>query len=226
MRIRYLSKLFFIGRFDAMQRMCLPPITEYAKDRESNEPLKVLEVGCGTGRLMTFIRDNLPLDAKCTALDLSPYYLDAARENDEYWRTYRVEEEMRKGNYVDGDEIAPLRLVHANAEDLPFESETFDIAVCAMMYHELPQKSRSIVSSEMARVLKKGGMLVFMDYLQKGDRPMLDVTLTPAAADSWNEPFLANYRSDNLPTHFSEGGLTPLTKIFRSFAKCLVFVKP
>ncbi len=220
------AETFFIGRYDAMQRMCLPPITEYAKDRESNEPLKVLEVGCGTGRLMTFIRDNLPLDAKCTALDLSPYYLDAARENDEYWRTYRREEEMRKENYVDGDEIAPLNLVHANAEDLPFESETFDIAVCAIMYHELPQKSRSMVSAEMARVLKKGGMLVFMDATQIGDRPMLDVTMTPASADSWNEPFFANYVSDNLPTHFLEEGLTPLTKIIRGNVKCLVFVKP
>lgn len=34
------------------------------------KPRKVLEIACGTGRFMTFVQDNLPLDAECTALYL------------------------------------------------------------------------------------------------------------------------------------------------------------
>lgn len=31
---------------------------------------------------MTFVRDNLPLDSEYTAVELSPFYLDSARQND------------------------------------------------------------------------------------------------------------------------------------------------
>ena len=43
---------------------------------------------CGTGRFATFIRDNHP-SAEVTCVDLSPFYLAAARENDAYWRKSR-----------------------------------------------------------------------------------------------------------------------------------------
>jgi ubiquinone/menaquinone biosynthesis C-methylase UbiE len=46
-----------------------------------------LEVAGGTGRVMTFFRDNYPkIDA--TFLELSPYYLEEARKNDARYRTY------------------------------------------------------------------------------------------------------------------------------------------
>lgn len=218
------TETLFLGRQDAMQRTSLPPIVKYAKEKVSNEePLKILEVACGTGRFMTFIRDNLPLNAECTAVDLSPYYLDAARDNDAYWRKYRREEESRKGNAMSKDGIKPLRLIQAQAEDLPFQDESFDIVVCVYLYHELPQEIRSKASAEMARVLKQNGLLVFTDSIQRGDRPMLDKGL--AQFENMNEPFYVNYCGDNLPDHFLKEGLTPLTKSVRSTTKSLSFLK-
>ena len=97
-RVQMCMKTLFLGRQDAMQRTSLSPIVKYANDRVSKgEPLKVLEVACGTGRFMTFIRDNLPLNSECTAVDLSPYYLDAARDNDAYWRKMRLQDERLIG---------------------------------------------------------------------------------------------------------------------------------
>ena len=75
------KETLFLGRQDAMQRTSLPPIIELSKEftasstrQQQQRPMRVLEVACGTGRFMTFVRDNLPLDTEYTALDLSPFY--------------------------------------------------------------------------------------------------------------------------------------------------------
>ena len=39
------------------------------EDGDVTRPLKVLEVACGTGRFLTFARDNLPLNTEFTAVD-------------------------------------------------------------------------------------------------------------------------------------------------------------
>ena len=80
------TETLFIGRQDAMQRLSLPAITRFAKERGSSSGagLAALEVGCGTGRFMTFVRDNLP-EMDVTYSDLSPFYLEKARENNKYW---------------------------------------------------------------------------------------------------------------------------------------------
>jgi len=52
--------------------------------KADGEGARLLEVGCGTGRFLTFVRDNYPKMA-VTGLDLSPFYLMEARKNSEYW---------------------------------------------------------------------------------------------------------------------------------------------
>lgn len=50
----------------------------------SGEGLKILEVGAGTGRFSAFMRDNYPY-ATLTVSELSPFYLEKAREELQYW---------------------------------------------------------------------------------------------------------------------------------------------
>jgi ubiquinone/menaquinone biosynthesis C-methylase UbiE len=50
--------------------------------------LRFLEVGAGTGRLATFVRDNYR-QADVTVTELSPFYLERARENNAYWHRQR-----------------------------------------------------------------------------------------------------------------------------------------
>jgi ubiquinone/menaquinone biosynthesis C-methylase UbiE len=45
----------------------------------------MLEVGAGTGRFATFLRDNYPY-ATLTVSDLSPFYLEEACNNMRYWQ--------------------------------------------------------------------------------------------------------------------------------------------
>ena len=218
------TETLFLGRQDAMQRSALGPIIDYSKtfqmksSSNDGEPLKVLEVACGTGRFMTFIRDGLPLDTECTAVDLSPFYLDKARDNDAYYR----KEACRKQN-LDRDTIQPLRLVQANAEELPFEDESFDVVVCVYLYHELPREARANVSAEMSRVLKKGGLLSFADSIQRGDRPALDAYI--GNFEKMNEPYYVDYTEDDLPGQFMKEGLKPMDKSVRSTTKSLSFIK-
>eukprot|EP00986_Skeletonema_menzelii_P021390 scaffold34360_cov177-Skeletonema_menzelii.AAC.2 len=212
------TETLFLGRQDAMQRLSLAPLVQYSKLRkDKSKPMKILEVACGTGRFMTFIRDNLP-DTECTAVDLSPFYLDKARDNDTYWRKTR-----RQADNLDKNDIKPLRLVQANAEKLPFEEGSFDAVVCVYLYHELPREARAKASAEMSRVLKKDGLLVLTDSIQRGDRPILDANI--GNFEKMNEPYYVDYTQDNLPAHFMKEGLKPMEKTVRSTTKSLTFLK-
>ena len=107
-----------------MQRLSLQPLAALkAADGSARAP-RVLEVACGTGRFATFIRDNHP-SAELTLVDLSPFYLEAARENDEYWcKTRSRNSEGRP---------PPATFVQAAAEALPFEDASFDAVVCVYL---------------------------------------------------------------------------------------------
>jgi ubiquinone/menaquinone biosynthesis C-methylase UbiE len=224
------TETLFLGRQDSMQRTSLPPIVELAKSvQSSGETLRVLEVACGTGRFMTFVRDNLPLDAAYTAVDLSPFYLEKARDNDNYWRKSRgrQEEEGQQSNSSPQNtrtKIAPATLVQAQAEELPFEDGSFDAVVCVYLFHELPREVRAKVAAEMARVVTPGGTVVLTDSIQRGDRSGLDASL--GNFEGFNEPYYRDYIADDLGLHFERHGLKPMTKITRSTTKSLSFLKP
>ena len=224
------TETLFLGRQDSMQRTSLPPIVELSKKfkKEHGRPMRVLEVACGTGRFMTFVRDNLPLDTEYTALDLSPFYLEKASDNDEYWRSMRLREENNikytSQTKTKNPIISPANLVQAQAEGLPFEDNSFDAVLCVYLFHELPRDIRAKAAAEMTRVVSPGGTVVLTDSIQKGDRPALDSRL--ANFQNMNEPFYIDYANDDLGSHFETEGLTPMTKIVRSTTKSLSFSKP
>ena len=64
-----------------MRRQALPFISRWMEGRDASDT-KVLDVASGTGRFLTFVRDNWP-ELDCTAVELSPHYLDAVRKSNE-----------------------------------------------------------------------------------------------------------------------------------------------
>jgi ubiquinone/menaquinone biosynthesis C-methylase UbiE len=162
------TETLFLGRQDAMQRQTLIPLLKHFQ----NSPKSILEVAAGTGRFATFVRDNFP-DADLTVTDLSPFYLEKARDNDKYWREYRGEKALKEsGSTMDAPK--PATFVQANAESLPFPDDSFDAVTCIYLFHELPLEARENAAREMARVVKPGGIVSFSDSIQMGDRPPLD----------------------------------------------------
>ena len=170
-------------------------------------------MGCGTGRFHTFLRDNLPPDAATTALDLSPFYLEKARANDERWRRLRA---------AGTTTVEPATFINAAGENVPLPDGTQDIVVMVYLLHECPSSARAALAKEATRVLKPGGLLVVADSIQLGDRPALDSSL--AIFKDFNEPHYESYISEDLAAVFHE--LSPDAKLMASSTKILSFRKP
>jgi ubiquinone/menaquinone biosynthesis C-methylase UbiE len=99
-----------------------------------------LEVGCGAGwESIAWAQQGMNV----SAIDLSPAAIELAKKNFKY-RT--LEADLQVGN----------------AEDLPFEGNTFDIVASFGVLHQTQSTQRAI--SEVRRVLKPGGETVITLY--------------------------------------------------------------
>ena len=154
-----------------------------------------------------------------TESDLSPFYLQAGRDNMRYWKRKRAADAILPG--VDGNGTTFLQ---AAAEKLPSEDNSFDLVYCVYLFHELPEDIRKKAVQEMARVVKPGGMVVLTDSVQLGDRPCYDATL--GGFKQFNEPYYENYLQTNLGELFQEAGLECDLKVMSSTTKTLSFKKP
>jgi SAM-dependent methyltransferase len=67
---------------------------------------------------------------------------------------------------------------------------------------------RRQVTAEIARVLKPGGLFVFLDSLQMGDRPGWDGLLESFPV-RFHEPYYRSYAIDDLEGMFTAAGLLP-----------------
>jgi SAM-dependent methyltransferase len=61
----------------------------------------------------------------------------------------------------------PTRLVEAPAEALPFDDDSFDTAVATLVLCTVPGPEAAI--AELARVLKPGGRLLFIEHVRSDD---------------------------------------------------------
>ncbi len=192
----------FAGTADAMRRQALVPIAEHMKGRDQRT-VQLLDVATGTGRFLTFVKDNWPR-LKTTALDLSPAYLDEARKNLKPWHD--------------------IAFVEANAEAMPLADESQDIVTCIYLFHELPPKVRAVVAKEIARVLKPGGLFVLVDSIQPGDTPGFEA-LTEFFPQAFHEPYYESYQTWNIRAAFEAAGLTPRTETPAFLSKVASFTK-
>lgn len=175
----------FSGAADAMRRQALVPLKAAIAGRDQRK-LSLLDVACGTGRFLSFVKDNYPR-LPVSGLDLSPDYLDEARA------------QLRRFHGVD--------LFRANAEAIPLGDASQDIVSVIFLFHELPTPVRRAVASEIARVLKPEGTLIFVDSLQLGDVPDYD-GLLELFPERFHEPYYRSYLREDLAELFAEAGLS------------------
>lgn len=96
---------------------------------------RVLDVGCGTGSL-TFELPRAASLNEVAAVDLSPIFV----------------EEARRRNTDDS-----IRILQADACDLPFDAGYFDRALSLLVLHFVPEPARAV--AEMRRVVRPGGVV-------------------------------------------------------------------
>lgn len=124
-----------------------PYADELARRARALGPRLVLETAAGTGVVTEALHEALP-DAEIIATDLNPPMLEVAAQ--------RVRSER-------------VRLVQADAQDLPFESGSFDLVLCQFGSMFFPDKVRG--HSEARRVLRDGGryLLAIWDRIERNE---------------------------------------------------------
>ena len=193
----------FLGGAAPMRREALRPIAEFMRGRDQRK-IALLDVACGTGRFLRDVRLTYPA-MRLTGLDLSASYLGETRRH--------------LGN------LRPAGLIQGNVEAIPLPAASQDIVTSIFLFHELPPDVRRRVAAEMARVLIPGGLLVFIDSLQIGDRPGWD-GLLEAFPERFHEPYYRQYAIDDLRALFRAHGLHARSTWTSFFAKVMVLEKP
>ena len=200
-------ELLFGGTADAMRRRLIPPVVRFARAQGYSRarPMRVLDVACGTGHLLSMLGAALPGEARFTGLDLSPHYIARARET--------LSREL------------DVSLVCDNAERLPFLDRHFDAVTNLFLLHEVPSDVRARVLSEMARVVRPGGLLVVADSIQLADAPELSKEIL-AFPDRFHEPYYAGYVKDDLGARVRAAGLQVLEEKLGFLTKIVTAERP
>ncbi len=195
-------EVLFGGGADAMRRMALVPLYAFLRERRI-AGTRLIDLASGTGRFLSFVKDNYPRLA-VTALDLSPAYLAEARRLLRPWRG--------------------IDFVEAAAEATGLADESHDVATCVFLFHELPREVRRAVAAEAFRILKPGGRFILVDSIQRGDVPGYDGLLDyfPVA---FHEPYYADYIRDDLAGLFEDAGFTVRSTDIAYFARMMVMEK-
>ena len=111
------------------------------RNRFGDRPIRVLDVGCGTGLLASRIRESLP-NARVWGVDLVRGMLAKGQAT---WKRH-------------ADRVTPIQ---GDSEHLPFAAGSFDVVTCANSFHHYPHQDRAV--AEMHRVLRPGGRLMLID---------------------------------------------------------------
>lgn len=140
--------------------------------------MAVLELGCGTGSMWRGV--TLPEGCRMTLTDFSEGMLETARSNTGHWTgvSYR----------------------QVDAQDIPFEDNSFDVVIANMMLYHVPDIQRAL--REIRRVLRPDGEFYAATYGEHGVveavADMLDVRL------EGNHRFTLQNGADQLKQVFGE----------------------
>jgi ubiquinone/menaquinone biosynthesis C-methylase UbiE len=121
----------------------LETMVEFARPQDD---WRVLDIATGGGHTALKFA---PLVAEVVATDLTPAMLDAARA------------------FIVDKGVENVTFREADAENLPFGDESFDLVTCRIAPHHFPLAGRFV--DEAARVLKSGGLLVMQDHVLPAD---------------------------------------------------------
>ena len=146
---------------------------------------RALDVCCGTGALALYYAR---MGIIATGIDLDPRVIEVADNK-------RRKQGLRNVSFLT-----------AGAPDLPFKDNLFDYASISMSLHEKERDDRDRIVTEMKRVVKKEGTLVFIDY--KIPLPRIPISSTVKAIE-----FIAGKKHWKcFNDYVKQGGLDELLK--------------
>lgn len=162
---------------------------------DASKVTDILETACGTGRLTQYLAALVPEEGSLVATDL----------NDDMLR-------IAKGRLAEKRNISWLV---ADAQNLPFDANTFDLVVCQYGVMFYPDKAKGF--AEAFRVLKPGGKFLFntWDTLERNALARLarEAVVSFFQEDPptfYNVPFSFN-QSKEISALLAEAGFTNIT---------------
>jgi ubiquinone/menaquinone biosynthesis C-methylase UbiE len=122
--------------------------------------MRVLEPGCGSGRLTVRLAEATGPDGEVWAFDLSGAMIERAR-----------------GRGLP----AHVRFTQTSANDIPCGADRFDRVICFNAFPHFTDRKRAV--AEMARVLKPGGLLFIRHLRSRDDLNTFHRNAAPELAD-------------------------------------------
>jgi len=133
-------------------------------DDEEEELIGVLDVGTGTALIPALLCDQHAA-FKVMAVDMAVNMLELA--------SYNVHASLR------GDQI---ELVQADAKDLGYESEMFDVVISNSIVHHIHDPKQCV--AEMVRVVQPGGAIFVRDLMRPESMETLESIVQTYAGDA------------------------------------------
>jgi ubiquinone/menaquinone biosynthesis C-methylase UbiE len=128
------------NQYEASLSSPLPPVQQ------------VMDIGCSIGLSTKALLEAFPQASDIAALDLSPYFLSAAK-----FFLGTPESPMFSQNH---DKVS---YHHKLAESTTFTEGTYDVVSMSYVLHEVPTATAKEIIAEAFRVLRPGGTLSIVD---------------------------------------------------------------
>lgn len=113
---------------------------------ETNDPIRVLDLGCGTGFEVAHIFDKAP-QAHITCMDMSANMLELLRQK---YAQHVEQIECVQGSYVTE----------------PFALNAYNYAISVMTIHHLLEDAKRELYRKIRNALKDGGLYIEGDYVE------------------------------------------------------------
>ncbi len=178
-------EVLFSGTANAMRRQCIVPVAQFLRGRDQRD-FSLLDVACGTGRFLRFLKEAFPAWRLRNSTSRSPISMRRAAiwpPMPRFWRSARPKRfpSRRRAS------ISSLRFI---------------------FFTRFPVKCAGRLPLNSSACSSPAGVLIFMDSLQLGDRTGFD-GLLEAFPRNFHEPYFGDYLRDDLRAVFSQVGLRP-----------------
>lgn len=116
-----------------------------------SRPIKLLEVGCGTGSLSLEASVFVNPGSYIVGIDPEPEMLRVAR--------YKVD-------LLQLNDKGSVSIIFEKGliQNMPFKEDCFDVVLCTMVSHHLTRTQKFLGFKEIFRVLKPGGVFINTDF--------------------------------------------------------------
>jgi SAM-dependent methyltransferase len=156
------------GGFNYLSRFWEPVIPDIQSHFQLNADSSVLDVGCAKGFMLYDMQRLIP-GINIAGVDISEYAIEHAKE-----------------------EVKPFLQV-ANALELPFDDNSFDVVISITTVHNLEKKELALALQEIERVAKRGSFITVDAWRTEEERKRLEAWVLTAKTmmhvDDWKKFF-------------------------------------